>query len=73
MSQIDLKDFQKISKWTYETYTIVASMASGASVLPLINKAYEVIIATMETMYLPNESRGQKSVERIINKLAKDK
>lgn len=73
MSQIDLKDFQKISKWTYETYTIVASMASGASVLPLINKAYEVIIATMETMYLPAESRGQKSVERIINKLAKDK
>lgn len=72
MSQIDLKDFQKISKWTYETYTIVASMASGASVLPLINRAYEVIIATMETMYLPAESRGQKSVERIINKLAKD-
>lgn len=72
MSQIDLKDFQKISKWTYETYTIVASMASGASVLPLINKAYEMIISTMETVYLPKESRGHKSVERIVRKLLEE-
>lgn len=69
MQEINLDSLKQISKWTYEIHTVVISMASGASVLPLITQTYEKIVSTMDKMYLPQRSNADKSVERIINKV----
>lgn len=73
MQEINLDNFKQISKWTYEIHTVVISMASGASVLPLITQTYEKLLGVMDQMYLPSKSNADKSVERIINKVTDKK
>ena len=69
MPTISIHEFKKIRTWTYEVYTMLASQASGASVIPVVAKTYEKIMLSMESLFLEEDSKGVKSVERIINKL----
>jgi len=69
MQTISIEEFKKIRGWTYQTYVMLASQASGASITVIVEKTYEKILLSMEKLFLPSESNGRKSVERIVRSL----